>query len=911
MSSIRSTTGLASGLDIGALAESLVLRQRATVARFEARSDGFAQRQTAIGLLEANVLSLQSAGTALTDADAFDQRSVSNTNSDAVSVSVDETTAVGSLAIRSVQLASSHAVLSDGFAAPDAALPAGQVVIRRGGRVAQPTRLELLNGGAGVSGGTIKLTDRSGDSAVIDLSDAVTIEDVARKVRESGLDLELSAHDDALRLTGTGGGAGSIVVEDLTGSAAADLGLAGSSATDTLDGSSVFEVTGSFTLDLLNDGNGPNVLIDGADNPDLEITATDGAVLTVVLDEAETLNEVIAAINGATDNNGKVTASLVNGRLQLDDTAGGAGTLSVADNGNSDVVRTLGLTTTAAGTTLTGERLHGGLNSVLLRNLNGGAGIDTPGLIAITDGNGDIAAIDLTAAETLQDVVDAINGAVTSLPGPLGVTAAIDEAGTGLILTDTTGVGTLSVVDTVGTSAADLGLTAPAAGGTIAGGSLNLRTVSESTSLADYAPDGDEPAEGLFQITDSAGNTTAIRVNSAVNTIGDLISRINADATINVEAALNETGDGFVLIDQAGGAGTLSVEDIDSTTAADLRLLGDSVVGGDGRQRIVSRDAVVVELDGTQTLEDLVAAINEQTSHATAELLDDGSRLNSTRLQIASTQTGLAGELIFETTGLDLGLLTTSRAADAVARVGTDAATSFVVTSDTNRFTDQAGGVDFTLREVSDEVAQVQVSHDYGDVRSGIESFVGAYNALMTSIDTATTFSLETNQRGVLQGDGFTLRIQQRVQDLFVKRSGPDRELTSLTALGVTADETGQLSFDPERFNDLVEDDPDLVQRFLTDDDRGFGTKVDALVERLTDSVTGAFKTEKDSLQASIDSIAKQVEEMNELLAVRQERIYREFVRMEEIVSSLQAEQQAVAALTGVRQTSSGGNGSS
>ena len=899
MSAIRSSTGLASGLDIGALAESLVLRQRATVARFESRADDFRQKQNAIGLLEANVLALQTSGTVLSDEKLFDARSVSNSNEAAVAVTADDDTPIGSLDIRSVQLASSHSELSRGFASPETVLPPGQVVIRRGGRVAEPTRLELLNGGAGVGGGTIRLTDRSGDSAVIDLSDAVTLGDVARKVDESGLDLSLSAHDDRLRLTATGSGAGSIVVEDITGQAAAELGLAGTSATDRLDGSSIFMVTEAFTFAFLNDGNEPLTLVDGAGNPDLLITATDGSTFEVVLDEAETLADVVAAINTADDNLGSVTAAVVNGRLELTDTAGGGGTVSADDVGNSRVVRSLGLDTAAAGSVLTGRRLHGGLNSVLLASLNGGAGIDTPGTIEIVNSAGETASIDLSAAETLSEVVDAINDAVTGAATPLNVRAEIDEAGTGLRLVDVAGgAGSLAVTDTTGTTAADLGIGQTAASGTIDGGPLDLRTVSEATSLSDYSPSGSGPAAGLFQITDSLGNTSAIRVNSAVNSVGALISRINADATISVQAELNETGDGFVLIDTAGGAGTLAVEEIDSTTAADLRLLGEVVTGADGRQRIVSRDAVVVDLDGTQTLSDLAAAINEQTAHASAELLDDGSRLSSTRLQLASAQTGLAGQLVIEST-IDLGLRTTSRAADAVARVGTDAATSFLVTSETNQFEDLAGGVDFELLAVSDEVARVRVSNDYGSLRAGLESFVTGYNALMSSIDTATSFSVETNQRGVLQGDGFTLRIEQRVQELFIGRSGPDLDLRSLTGLGITAGETGQLSFDADVFDELIESDPDAVERFLTDEDRGFGTKVESLVTRLTDTVTGVFKTEKDGLQASIDAITVRVEEMNELLEIRQERLYREFVRMEEIVAGLQGQQQAVAALTG------------
>ncbi len=63
-------------------------------------------------------------------------------------------------------------------------------------------------------------------------------------------------------------------------------------------------------------------------------------------------------------------------RLQLQDLTGGGGSsdFKVEDINDAKVVRQLGLDATAQGTTLTGNRLLAGLNSVLLRNLNGGQG---------------------------------------------------------------------------------------------------------------------------------------------------------------------------------------------------------------------------------------------------------------------------------------------------------------------------------------------------------------------------------------------------------------------------------------------------------------------------------------------------------------------------------------------------------
>ena len=67
-------------------------------------------------------------------------------------------------------------------------------------------------------------------------------------------------------------------------------------------------------------------------------------------------------------------------------------------------------------------------------------------------------------------------------------------------------------------------------------------------------------------------------IDNEAKTIGDVIDRINALANIDVEARINDAGDGIMLVDQAGGTGTLKVTEVGSgTAAADLRILGSGV----------------------------------------------------------------------------------------------------------------------------------------------------------------------------------------------------------------------------------------------------------------------------------------------------------------------------------------------
>lgn len=870
-------------------------RQQAAITKIEQRGAQFSAQQTALTALEATVLSLQTSADSLVSDANYSKFKVSGAG-DSVSITAGSKAVPGDYSVRAVRLASTHAMLSRGFASATGKVGPGTVTIRTGGELAQDSLLETLNGGEGIRGGTIRLTDRNGETAKVDLSAVVTVSEAMEAINSSGLDIVATVHDDHIQLTDSSGGAGDLIVEDLTGTSAAGLGIAGTVTADTLTGSSIFSLTDDFTFGFLDGGLKPRTTENAED---FRITATDGTQIDVNLDDAESLADVVSAINDAANNGGKVTAQLTNGRLELVDSAGGGGTLTVEDLNDSSVIEVFGLSKAAVGNTLTGYRLNAGLNGSLLRNLNGGQGIDTPGEISVTDRAGETATLDLSNAETLQEVIDAINGATSAGLVKLQIEASINDTGTGIVIRDTSGGGgNLTIADTTGTVATDLGIAVDAAVDEFDGGPLNRRFVNEATSISNYAPGGEAPATGQIQITDSSGNAAAINITSAVKTIGDVIQRINANTTINVRAELNDTGDGFVLIDEAGGGGTLSVQELDSTTAADLRLLGDSYTGTDGKQRISSRFAAVIELDADDTLEDFAAKLSEQASFANAQVLNDGSSLNPFRLAITSATSGRAGRLVIES-DFNLGLLQTSAAEDAVAQIGPGGGIAFLATSSTNIFLDAVADLDISLIKESSTAENVTVARDFTTVKTALKSFVSNYNSLNDAIGQATKFSIDSEERGVLQGNGFVLRIQSRLNSLVAARHGESgNSVRTLADLGITFSETGTMQFDETRFDEISKSDPDALAAFFDGDD-GFGAEIKTFVEDLTDSTTGSFTIQKNALQNSVDEIEERTDRLRELMLARRERYLLEFAQMETILSSLDAQSQAISALTG------------
>jgi flagellar hook-associated protein 2 len=689
------------------------------------------------------------------------------------------------------------------------------------------------------------------------------------------------------------------------------LGIAQSVADSTLTGSTVYQISSDVSLASINDGNG--LRLRSGSTADLSITLSDGTNLQVDLDGSKTVGDVIKKINNATSNGGKLTAALTNGRLELTDNSGGTGTLSVDGLAGSNAQQVLGLDNAASGNVLTGKALTGGLDSVLLRNLRGGQGITTPGSITLTDRTGATATVDLSQAESLDDVLSAINNAATSGNVKLQLHAAIDANGTGVTVTDTSGQSASNLVigdvDN-GTVAHDLNIAVNSAQNSVSSGSLRLRSVNDGTLLNHYSPSGGAVSLGSFSITDAAGESAVVTLGSSAQTIGDVIDRINA-AGINVSAQLNDTGDGFVLVDNSTGTGTLRVQDIGGATASDLHLLGGSVTGTDGKQRITSRDAAVIKITADDTLTSISTKINSAGGQVKSSVIDSGSAINPFRLSLSASASGSANRLVIDDGGLGFNFSKQVVGQDAVLRIGSDPASAFLKTSSTNQFNNAITGYNVTLLQPSDTPAIVSTSLDSSSVSAALSTFVKNYNQMATQIDSLTSYDSSTQTRGPLQGDIGVLQVEWNVTSLINQVTGaPNSPIRSLADIGLVVGASGQLSFDPSVFQQAITDHPQEVTALLTDSKSGFGMKLNSLLTDLNDPNNGSITLEAKADADHIQSLQDQIDRMNDSMANKQAFLENQFANMETLISGLQSQQDALTALASIAGTSTAASSS-
>lgn len=893
MPGITTGTGLFSGINTSEIVNSLISLQRAPAAKMEVQATTLQTRQAALKTVSATLVNLLSGVKTLNSDSTFTNFSVNNSDSNQLKVAAPKSAALGEYQFRTVQTARTAEVASQGIANADTqTFGTGTLVFATGGGLDAETTLSSLNGGNGIRRGSIKITDRAGNSATIDLTSAYSVEDVIDAVNNN-TSISVRARSDGGRLVLddlTGSTTSNLIVAEVNnGHAATDLGIAGSVAADHLDGSSIFEVTEDFSLDQINDGNRVRLVA----GTDLKVTLTDDSQLFIDLSGAKTVGDIVDKINNDSGNGGKLVASLSDGRLVLNDASGGGGTSSftVEDNNGASVVTALGLNRTPSGGTLTGRKLSAGINSVLLDNLRGGNGISTLGDLTVTDRTGRTATLDLSNAETLDDVLNAINTARTTGNERLSLSAGLNAAGTGIEIRDTSGStsNNLVIADAGGsTLAADLGIATNAAATSVNSGNLRLRYVNEATELSTYAPGGKAVGVGTFRITDSSGAAAVVTIGSSMSTLGDVIKAINDTAGINVTARLNDTGDGIAIIDDAGGASALKVVDVAGSAGTKLRLVGDGTLNGEGKSEISSRRAAVVKVEAGDTLNAVLTKINASGGAVTGTKVNSGSPVNPLRLVVRSGTSGRSGRLFVEEQGVNFGFSQRVEGRDAILQSGADADSAYFVASNTNTFNGVNGNLNVTVVAAASTVSNVSVTRNDSPLTTAIQSFVTNYNSWVTSNATVTKFDTATNTRGTLQGNTFMLRVKSRMDSLVSARYAPSTSsVRTLQDLGISVDATGKLALDNDRLSSALSSDPDAVKSFFRTASTGFGTALQTALEGYTDSFTGSFKTEDETIQKTIDSLADRVNAIDAILVGKRDRLLRQFQAMEDTLASL------------------------
>lgn len=211
MGGISAGVGLISGIDTTALIEQLLAVESRIKFPIQARIARLSTAKSALLDINSRLLNLQGTASAFRTNDIFNSVLASSSNPEALGVSTSGGPQPGSYAFIVKRLASSSQFLSHGFSTRDSTpLGLDSMGIELGnGRLTRDQSLSQLNGGDGVQRGRFQITDRSGGTAEIDLSDATSLNEVIDAINgASGISISASITGNGLSLEDFSGGSG-------------------------------------------------------------------------------------------------------------------------------------------------------------------------------------------------------------------------------------------------------------------------------------------------------------------------------------------------------------------------------------------------------------------------------------------------------------------------------------------------------------------------------------------------------------------------------------------------------------------------------------------------------------------------------------------------------------------------------
>jgi len=294
-----------------------------------------------------------------------------------------------------------------------------------------------------------------------------------------------------------------------------------------------------------------------------------------------------------------------------------------------------------------------------------------------------------------------------------------------------------------------------------------------------------------------------------------------------------------------------------------------------------------IDLSTAMTLEEIQAAINvdDNDTGVVAGLItgDNGNRT----LVLTAGQSGYDNRVQLSFGGtLDaatFGFSTLNRDADGVLLTSdTELDASLVVDGVT--VTRSGNSIDDVIDDVTLELegtgsATVTVEEDPSVAVKALKGFVDAYNELKGTLSELAG--------GALGRSSLVRSVESRMRGIFNQAITGVGDYAYLAEFGVTTNkDTGRLEFDESAMEAALQDNPDGVAAFFTDEDKGFAVRVDDLLEGYL-GADGMVDSVIEGVNDSIDRITVQRESLQRRLETVEKRYRDQFAALDTLMAQM------------------------
>ncbi len=400
---------------------------------------------------------------------------------------------------------------------------------------------------------------------------------------------------------------------------------------------------------------------------------------------------------------------------------------------------------------------------------------------------------------------------------------------------------------------------------------------SQTSALNQLSSESSSVADALSSLQDTTGSLSAA---TATSSNSGVVTATVADGT----AASSH----LIVVNNLASTGSWYSAAQSSSSAALTAGSFDLTAGG------VTK---TIQVTSGDTLDQLAASINSQSLGVTANVVTDSS---GARLALVSTASGSAGDF---TVGNDSSVAFTRGGTGNDASVTVD---GVPIKSATNTVTGALTGVTLDLASAapSSEIS-LNIAPDTSSITSAVNSFVTAYNTLITDVNSQFTYDQTTSTAGPLQSDSTIQALQSALLGATTYNSGSG-SISTLDALGISTNSDGTLTVNSTTLASAIQTNSSAVASFFQGTaENGFAASLTSTLNTYTDTTQGAFTIDLKSISNEYSDLTDQTSSLEIYLTAQQTILTAKYNAADIAIQQLPQQLKQIQALLNPNQNSS------
>ncbi|MBS1970029.1 MAG: flagellar filament capping protein FliD [Bdellovibrionales bacterium] len=222
-----------------------------------------------------------------------------------------------------------------------------------------------------------------------------------------------------------------------------------------------------------------------------------------------------------------------------------------------------------------------------------------------------------------------------------------------------------------------------------------------------------------------------------------------------------------------------------------------------------------------------------------------------------------------------------------------------------NKVADLFPGVTLDLKQAAPgKQVRINVKENYEVISGKIKSFVDAYNAVLGFIQQQHKLTAQNGSKtptmGPLGGDGLLRTVESSLRSVIMNPMyANESPIKLINELGIEFNRNGTLDFKQDKFNKVLQSNPQGVAEFFRGDGfkTGFVVNVKNAVNNMVNSQFGPIGNRKKGMQDKIDQINKRIDNKERQLVQKEESLRKKFADLESKMSQLNQQMGSVQAM--------------